>query len=88
MGVFGASGVVGIGSVVVLSTVGLVVRLMVWKVSLGGTAAGLTQHSVLVVCLSVCVSRCVSLCVSVCLSVCLRAKQHNSSSYGVCACVC
>ena len=49
MGVFGASGVVGIGSVVVLSTVGLVVRLMVWRVSLGGTAAGLTQHSVFVV---------------------------------------
>ena len=30
VGVFGASGYVGIGPVVVLSSVGLVVRLMVW----------------------------------------------------------
>ena len=47
-GVAGASGTTGVGSAVVLSTIGLSVRLTVWCVSLGGAAAGLTQHSVFV----------------------------------------
>ena len=49
VGVVGASGVIGTGSAVVLRATGLVVRLMLWRLSLGGTTVGLTQHSVLVV---------------------------------------
>jgi hypothetical protein len=49
VGESGASGVIGIGSVVVLRTTGLVVRLMLRCWSLGGTVVGLIQHSVLVV---------------------------------------
>ena len=48
MGVLGASGVMGVGSAVFFNTVGRVVRVMPWWVSLGGTAFWWTQHSVLV----------------------------------------
>ena len=47
VGVPGASGVMGVGSAVFLRTVGRLVRVMPWCVSLGGTAFGWIQHSVL-----------------------------------------
>ena len=49
VGVSGASGVMGMGSVVFFRTIGRVVRLMSWCVVLGGIVRELIQHFVLLV---------------------------------------